>query len=236
MLDLLAFGPTGWGDEILAGVGVTLSLAIVTAPVALVLGFLLALARRSRSWPLRAFGNGFTTVFKGLPELLTLFLVYYGGQILLQRLLRLVSETGSIEVSAFGAGVVALGVVAASYASEVFMSALGAIPRGQYEASKALGIGRLVTLWKVILPQIMRVALPGLGNVWLVLLKDTALVSVIALPDLLRRTQIAVGVTKEPFFFFTVALLIYLFFSLVSVLLLSRAEHRLGRGIAGWSK
>ncbi len=229
MLDLLAFGPDGWGDEILAGLEVTLLLAVTTAPVALVLGFLLALARRSRRWWLRAFGDAFTTVFKGLPELLTLFIVYYGGQILIAKVVRLFHD-GYVEVSAFAAGVVALGVVAASYASEIFMAALGAIPRGQYEAASALGISRLAILWKVILPQVMKVALPGLGNVWLVLLKDTALVSVIALPDLLRRTQIAVGVTKEPFFFYTVALLLYLFFSLVSVLVLSRLEARFGRG------
>lgn len=235
MLDLLAFGPDGWGDEILAGLEVTLLLALTTAPVALVLGFLLALARRSPSFPLRAFGNAFTTVFKGLPELLTLFLVYYGGQILIREVLSLFGG-GYVEVSAFLAGVVALGVVAASYASEIFMAALGAIPRGQGEAARALGLGRFATFWKVILPQVMRIALPGLGNVWLVLLKDTALVSVIALPDLLRRTQIAVGVTKEPFFFFTVALLIYLACSLISVAALSRLERRYGRGIAGWSK
>lgn len=236
MLDLLAYGPDGWGDEILAGLRVTLLLALTTAPFALVLGFLLALARRSGFWPLRAFGNAFTTIFKGLPELLTLFLVYYGGQILIREIVSLFGG-GYVEVSAFAAGVLALGMVAASYASEVFMAALGSIPRGQYEASRALGLGPLPTLWKVIVPQLMRVALPGLGNIWLVLLKDTALVSVIALPDLLRRTQIAVGVTKEPFFFYTVALLVYLAFSLLSVAVLSRVERHYGRGTTpGWSK
>jgi len=177
---------------------------------------------------LRAAGNAFTTVFKGLPELLTLFLVYYGGQILLQKIIGLFGG-GYVEVSAFLAGVVALGFVAASYASEVFMAAFGAVPRGQFEGARALGMGRVATWWKVILPQVFKVALPGLGNIWLVLLKETALVSVIALPDLLRRTQIAVGATKEPFFFYLVAIGIYFVMSLVSMGILALLEKRYAR-------
>lgn len=228
LLGLLSFGPSGWGDQLLAGLKITLLLALATAPIGLVGGFLLALARRSHNAVLNIAATGFTTVFKGLPELITLFMVYYGFSMALAWFVGLFSDA-YVEISAFLAGMVALGAVSASFASEVFMAALSGIPRGQYEAAGALGLGRFATMWKVVIPQLVRLALPGLGNLWLVLLKDTALVSVIALPDLLRQTSIAVGATKEPFFFYLVAIGIYFVMSLVSMGILARLERRYGK-------
>ena len=235
LLSLLAWGPDGWGDELAAGLQVTLLLALATAPIGLVGGLLLALARRSYNWPLRIFGEAFATIFKGLPELLTLFLVYHGVALLVQKLVAIFSDA-YVELNAFLAGMMALGAVSASYASEVFMAALGGIPKGQYEAAHALGLGRWATLRKVLLPQLLRLAFPGLGNLWLVLLKDTALVSVIALPDLLRRTTIAVGATKEPMFFFAVALIMFFVVSLISMAFIYRGERHYGRGFVGMTK
>ncbi|MEM7694251.1 MAG: ABC transporter permease subunit [Pseudomonadota bacterium] len=216
LFGLLAFGPDGWGDELLAGLQVTLALALATAPIGLAGGFFLALARRSDRRRFRLPATLFTTIFKGLPELITLFIVYYGASMLLAYLVGLFSDA-NVELSAFLAGMIALGAVSASFASEVFMAALSSIPKGQYEAAHALGLSRVATIYKIILPQLIKVALPGLGNLWLVLLKDTALVSVIALPDLLRRTSIAVGSTKEPFFFYVVAILLYFVISMISM-------------------
>lgn len=230
-LSLLAFGPTGWGDELLAGLRVTLMLALVTAPIALLSGFALALARRSERRLIRLPATIFTTVFKGLPELITLFIVYYGAALVLRWFVGLFTDV-PVSMPAFLSGVIALGAVSASFASEVFMSALTAIPRGQTEAAHALGLSRWATLRKVVIPQVLRVALPGLSNLWLVLLKDTALVAVIALPDLLRRTFVAVGATKEPFFFFAVAVLIYFAISLISSGLLYLLEARYSRAYA----
>ncbi|MCF3935436.1 ABC transporter permease subunit [Acuticoccus sp. M5D2P5] len=231
LLGLLRFGPDGWGDELLAGLRITLLLALTTAPVGLVLGFCLALMRRSDNARLRVPATIFTTIFKGLPELITLFIVYYGLSMAIRWVLSFVTSV-HIEISAFLAGVIALGAVSASFASEVFMGALNGINRGQVEAAEALGLGRWPILRKILIPQVMRLALPGLSNLWLVLLKDTALVSVIALPDLLRRTFIAVGSTKEPFFFFTVAIVIYFIISLVSMAILALLEARFSRGYA----
>jgi len=212
---LLSFGPDGWGDELLAGLGVTVTLALVTLPIGLVLGFLLALAKDSGDKSLNAAATILTTIFRGLPELLTLFIIYYGGQIALQQLFRLLFDS-YIEFSAFTAGVVALSLVFASFSSEVFLSAFRGIQNGQYEGAYALGLRPTTTMRLVILPQLIKLALPGLSNLWLILLKDTSLVSVIALNDLLRNTNIAVGVTKEPFFFYSVACLIYLALSILS--------------------
>jgi polar amino acid transport system permease protein len=229
LLQLLAIGPTGWGDEILAGAWLTIRLAVATLPLGLALGLFVALAKRSNSMLLRGLGESFSTVFRGLPELLTLFIVFYGGQMLLQSAVSLFSET-PVEVSAFTAGMIALGLVFAAYSSEVFTAAFNAIPVGQWEGAAAIGLHRWQTLRLVILPQLLRLALPGLANLWLVLLKDTSLVSVIALNDLLRMTSVAVGTSKQPFFFYFVACMIYLAFSIVSSFGINAIERWSERG------
>ena len=226
-LGLLQFGPDGWGDELAAGAWLTIRLALTTLPFGIALGFLVALAKDSDNRALLAAGNLFTTIFRGLPELLTLFIVYYGGQVLLQRAFSLFFDT-FIEVNAFLAGVIALGLVLAAYSSEVFLGAFRGIGHGQYEAAHALGLRPFATMRLVIAPQLIRLALPGLANLWLVLLKDTSLVSVIALNDLLRQTNVAVGATKQPFLFYFVACMIYLVMSIIS----SFGIH----GIERWSE
>lgn len=230
-LALLAFGAEGWGDQLAWGALLTIQLALATLPLGLVLGFAVALARAADSPLLRVAGNVFATVFRGLPELLTLFIIYYGGQMLVQYLVLLVADI-RIELSPFVAGSVALGLVFAAFASEVFLGALRAIPKGQAEAARALGLSALHIMALVLFPQLWRLALPGLGNLWLVLLKDTSLVSVIALNDLLRQANVAAGVTREPFLFFAVACLIYLTLSMLSGIVLAWLERRASRGLA----
>lgn len=212
---LLAYGPTGWGDEILAGAWLTIRLALATLPVGLAMGFAVAVAKRGRSRVLRGLAEVFSTVFRGLPELLTIFIVFFGGGILLQKVSVLTSGR-SLEMNGFLSGMLALGVVFAAYASEVFTAAFNGIPGGQWEGASALGLHRWQTMRLVIAPQLLRLALPGLANLWLVLLKDTSLVSVIALNDLIRMTSVAVGTTKQPFFFYFIACMIYLLMSIVS--------------------
>jgi polar amino acid transport system permease protein len=230
LFSLLSFGPDGWGDELAAGTWLTIRLALATLPFGLALGFFVALAKDSENRWLVAAGNTFTTVFRGLPELLTLFIVYYGGQVLLQKIVRLFSDQ-PVEVNGFVAGFVALGLVFAAYASEVFLGAFRGIGKGQYEAAHALGLKTLPTMRLVILPQLIRLALPGLANLWLVLLKDTSLVSVIALDDLLRKANIAVGATKQPFFFYFAACMIYLAMSIVSSIGIVGIERWSDRGL-----
>jgi polar amino acid transport system permease protein len=229
---LLSFGPEGWGDDIAWGVLLTVALALATLPVGLLAGFLIALAKQSNEPSLRLAGNIYTTIFRGLPELLTLFLVYYGAQIGLQSMMRLVSQDASIEINSFVAGMVALGVVFSSYASEVFLSAFRAIPHGQYEGGYAIGLTNWQTMRLVILPQLIRIALPGLSNLWLILLKDTALVSVVGLADILRQTGIAARVTKQAFLFFGVACLLYLGLAILSSLAFAQIERWTGKDVA----
>lgn len=229
MWTLLSFGPQGWSDDIAYGVLVTVSLALATLPLGMAVGFLVALAKQSSDRSLRLAGDIYTTIFRGLPELLTLFLVFYGVQLGIQRLVQLVSPDTTVEINSFVAGMVALGAVFSSYASEVLLSAFRAIPAGQYEGGFAIGLTRFQTMRLVILPQLIRIALPGLANLWLILLKDTALVSVIGLSDILRQSQIAARVSKEAFLFFGVACLIYLALAILSSFAFSGIERWAGK-------
>ena len=229
LLTLLSFGALGWGDEIAYGVFITVSLGLATLPFGLVLGFFLALGINSKEPTLRVSAKVFTTIFRGLPELLTLFIVYYGGQILINLLFQKVLGM-QIDVNSFVAGMVALAFVFSSYASEVFLSAFKGINLGQYEGAFALGMPYFKTMRLVILPQLIRLALPGLSNLWLILLKETSLVSIIGLVDTMRMTGLAARNTKEAFMFFSLACLIYLALTFLSSIGLERIERRVRRG------
>lgn len=225
---LLSWGPEGWADELASGVFTTVALALATLPIGLLIGFFVALAKQSEEPSLRLAGNVYTTIFRGLPELLTLFLVYFGVQIGLQNLIRVFLPDATVEINSFVSGMVALGVVFSSYASEVFLSAFRAIPRGQYEGGSAVGLSDMQTMRLVIMPQLIRIALPGLANLWLILLKDTALVSAIGLADILRQTNIASRVSKEAFLFYGIACLLYLVLAIVSSVGINAIERAVG--------
>ncbi|MAS04742.1 MAG: ABC transporter permease [Ahrensia sp.] len=229
-LTLLSFGDQGWSDEIAWGVLITVSLALATLPIGLFIGFMIALGKQSEEWTLRISAEIYTTIFRGLPELLTLFIVYYGLQIGIQLLLKLLGFEGTVEINSFMAGAMSLALVFSSYASEVFLSAFRAIPKGQYEGGFALGLRRGRVMRLVVLPQLIRIALPGLGNLWMILLKDTALVSAIGLTDILRQTGVAARVSKEAFLFFGIAFLLYLSLALISSVALNRIEAYGKRG------
>jgi polar amino acid transport system permease protein len=229
-LALLAWGPTGWGDKLAAGAAITITLSLATLPLGLAAGFFVALGKQSTDPLIKLSAEIYTTVFRGLPELLTLFLVYYGAQYAFSGVSNLIIGH-PVEINAFFAGMIALGLVLSSYSSETFLSAFRGIPHGQYEGAYAVGLSRYLTLRLVIVPQLIRLALPGLSNLWLNLMKDTALVSVITLDDLLRRTTVAVGATKQPFFFYAVACLIYLLMSVISSIGIGRIDAWASRGV-----
>ena len=226
---LLSWGPEGWLDDIAHGGFITVSLALCTLPFGMALGFLIALAKQSQEPLLRTAGNIYTTIFRGMPELLTLFLIFFGVQLGLQALVQYFIPGATVNVNSFLAGMVALGFVFSSYASEVFLSAFRAIPRGQYEGGYSIGLPYGKTMRLVILPQLIRIALPGLSNLWLILLKDTALVSAIGLNDILRQAYTASRVTKQSFLFFGVACLIYLILAIISSYGIGRIEKLVGK-------
>jgi polar amino acid transport system permease protein len=213
---LLSWGPDGWSDDIAYGAMVTIALALATLPIGLTIGFFIALAKQSSEPSMRLAANIYTTVFRGLPELVTLFLFFFGMPILLQHLVRYFRPDATIDVNSFVAGMIVLALIFSSYASEVFLSAFRAIPKGQYEGGYSIGLSNWQTMLKVILPQLLRIAFPGLENCWLSLLKDTSLVSVVNLAETLRNASVAARVTKHAFLFYSVAALVFLALAIVS--------------------
>jgi polar amino acid transport system permease protein len=226
---LLSCGDTGWGDEVAGGFFVTLTLALCTLPIGLTLGLFISLAQQSVVRSLRISANIYTTIFRGLPELLTIFMIYFGLQIAVRTVALSLGYEQGFDINSFVAGIFALSLVFSAYAAEVFSSAFKAIPEGQYEAARALGLRPGKTMRKIILPQLIRIALPGLGNLWLNLLKDTALISVIGLGDILRWSGVAAKVTKEAFFFYGVACLLFLSLAIVSSVVFSKIQTRVRR-------
>lgn len=219
-----------WAHLLLLGASVTLALALATLPFGLAFGLAAALAKNSgRRWQ-RMLGETYTTIFRGLPELLTLFLIYYGSQVLTQSLAVAWGLPVEVNLSPFWAGVVALSLVFGAYSSEVLLAAIRGVERGQSEAARSFGMSPALVFRRVVAPQMIRIALPGLGNNWLSLLKDTSLVSVIALNDLLRMASVAVERTRRPFEFYAAACAIYLLMTAASTLAIARAERAAGRG------
>lgn len=205
MIDLQGFGPL-----LLSGTWVTVKLAVVSLLFGLMFGLLGAAAKLSKSAPLRAIATTYTTVIRGLPELLVVFAIYFGGSQVLMSIAGLFGYDEYIEINPFAAGVAALSIAFGAYATEVFRMAIQSIPKGQWEAAQAFGMTPTKTFFRIILPQVWRVALPGLGNLFQVLLKDTALVSVVGLQDIIRQASTAISTTKEPFTFYLAAAVIYL--------------------------
>ncbi|AZO38389.1 ABC transporter permease subunit [Mesorhizobium sp. M2A.F.Ca.ET.037.01.1.1] len=226
---LLSWGPDGWSDDIASGVLVTIVLALATLPIGLTIGFFVAFAKQHEEPSLRLAANIYTTVFRGLPELVTLFLFFFGMPLLLQYLVRLFNPAATIDVNSFIAGMIVLSLIFSSYASEVFLSAFRAIPKGQYEGGYAIGLSKWQTMRLIILPQLISIAFPGLENCWLSLLKDTSLVSVVNLAETLRQSGVAARVTKHAFLFYSVAALIFLALAILSSIATGHILRHLGR-------
>lgn len=226
MIDLKGYGWMLWD-----GLQVTVLVGLCSLGVALLLGLVGAWGKLSRSRVARASAAAYTTVVRGVPELLLILIVYYGTPTLIQNVLETLGRDVIIDINPLIAGVATLGFIYGAFATEVFRGAFQAIPPGQLEAARALGMSRPLMFRRIVLPQVWRYALPGLGNVWMVLIKATALVSVIQLEELMRKADIAARAVKLPFTFFFVASLIYLGITIVSTVAQHRAEAWANRGV-----
>lgn len=220
----------GYFSAILGGLWVTLSVAAVSLVIACVFGLLGAVAKLSVSRAARVCAETYTTLIRGLPELVLMLFIFYGGQILLNAVAD-AQGWGYIDVPPFTAGVLTIGFIFGAYLTETFRGAILAIPRGQIEAAQAYGLSKTQVLTRIVLPQMVRHAIPGFSNNWLVMVKATALVSIIGLDDMVHRANMAASATREPFTFFVVIALIYLAITTVSVFLLSRLERRYNLGV-----
>jgi putative lysine/arginine/ornithine/histidine/octopine transport system permease protein len=226
MPDLQGFGPM-----LAQGTLMTIQVTLLSTFFGILIGIGVAMMKLSSSRLARLLGDVYTTVVRGVPALVLILLIYFGGVRLVNEAARSLGHTQHIDINAFVAGVFALSLAFGAYATEVFRGAFQAIPRGQIEAAHAIGMGRWLTFRRVSLPQVWRIALPGLGNIFLVILKETALVSVIGLEELMRKTEYAVGFTRQPFTFFLFAAFIYLALTVISMLVLQVLERRAARGV-----
>ena len=221
----------GYGPLLLDGAWLTIRVAFASVALGLVFGLIGATAKLSNSGMARGAATAYTAIVRGIPELLLLLIVFYGGSLLVQQIWQGLGSESYVEIKPFVAGTFTLAFVFGAYAAEVFRGAILSVPRGQIEAAYAMGMGRFTMFHRVMLPQVWRFALPGLGNLWLVLLKDTSLISVVNLNELMYNSRAAAGATREPFTFFVAAAIIYLGFTIVSMVVLQYSERRARRGV-----
>ncbi|ATG74821.1 ABC transporter [Zobellella denitrificans] len=239
MLDL-----KGYESSILEGAWVTIEVALLSLLLAVTLGLLGALAKLSSFKPARWLATGYTTVIRGIPDLVLMMLIFFGGQVLLNNSLYSLNQKLNewigggnpdhqwvsylpdyVEISPFMAGIVTIGFIFGAYMTETFRGAILAVDKGELEAARAYGMRPTLVFRRILFPQMMRHALPGLGNNWLVLLKTTALVSIIGLDDMVRKASLAAGATQLPFTFYMAVAVIFLLFTTLSTSMLKWAER-----------
>ena len=195
-MELLAFGDTGWGDELFYATLMTIAVSIT----AMIIGFSFAAIftplKLSKNRLLNFIANSYTTVIRGVPELLVIYLFFFGGTGAVMYVASIFGYNEYIEINAFITGAFAIGIISGAYSTEVFRGAVQSIDKGQFEAAKVIGLSKFAQFFKIILPQVLRLAIPNLSNVWQITLKDTSLISVTGLVEIMRQSYIAAGSTS----------------------------------------
>ncbi|MCP1489819.1 histidine transport system permease protein [Pseudomonas fluorescens] len=228
-LGLSGFSLKGFGPLLLSGTWMTVKLSVLSLLLSALLGLIGASSKLSRSSALRIPAQLYTTLIRGVPDLVLMLLIFYSLQTWLTSLTAALGW-GYIEIDPFSAGVITLGFIYGAYFTETFRGAILAVPRGQMEAATAYGLTRTQRFRFVVFPQMMRFALPGIGNNWMVILKATALVSIIGLADLVKAAQDAGKSTYQLFYFLVLAALIYLLITSASNVVLRWLERHYAAG------
>ncbi|MCS3742759.1 ABC transporter permease [Rhizobium sp. BK661] len=230
-LELIGFGSTGWGALLLLAALMTLCVTASALAIGAALGAIIAAAKLSGKAALVTLGNVYTTVFRGVPELLIIYLIYFGGSSAVTSIGKAMGYEGFLGMPSFLAGALAVGIISGAYQAEVFRGAYLAISKGELEAANAIGMNSSLRFRRVIIPQVLRFAVPGLGNVWQLSLKDSALISVTGLAELMRTSQVAAGSTRQYFLFFIVGGILYLVLTSLSDRIFNGAERRANRSM-----
>jgi|TARA_B110000008_G_scaffold235502_1_gene240377 octopine/nopaline transport system permease protein len=229
-MELLAFGDTGWGDELFRATLMTIAVSIT----AMIIGFSFAAIftplKLSKYKSLNLVANIYTTVIRGVPELLVIYLFFFGGSGAIMFVASMFGYNDYIEINAFVTGSFAIGIISGAYSTEVFRGAIQSIDKGQFEAAKVLGLSKFIQFYKIIFPQMLRLAIPNLSNVWQITLKDTSLISVTGLVEIMRQSYIAAGSTRDPLFFYSFAAVLYLLLTFLSMKLINKLEVKYSRG------
>lgn len=219
-----------WLPALLQGTVVTVQISLGAFAIGLLIGFPVALIKLKAGPAWVRLANGYTSVCRSVPELLLILLLYYAGADLINRIsLALGGET--VEINGFAAAVVVLGIVQGAYVAEIMRGAILAIPFGQIEAARALSMSPLLYTRRIIIPAMAPYALGGLSNLWLILIKDSALISVVGYSELLYTAKQAAGTSKHYFLFYLLAAAIYLCITVASSALFQVADRRMSRWI-----
>jgi His/Glu/Gln/Arg/opine family amino acid ABC transporter permease subunit len=229
-LSLLSYGDTGWGDELVWGAVVTLEVAVSAYALGIGLGLIGAAAKLSTGVRYVA-ADFYTTVVRSVPELLLIIYIYYRAPVAVTALVNLVGINGQVDIDPFLAAVVASGFIEGAYTTEIFRGAIQAVPKGQLEAARAFGMTRWLRSRRIILPQMLRFAIPGLGNIWLNTTKDASLVSVVSLSELMNAGKQAAGGTKYYFFIYGIVGAYYLVITILSQIAIARLDRWANRGV-----
>ena len=220
----------GYWPAILGGLVLTLQVSALSLAIACVFGLIGAAAKLSNSRAAQIAADVYTTLIRGMPELVLMLLIFYGGQIAINRLAES-QGWGYVDIPPFAAGVMTIGFIFGAYLTETFRGAILAVPKGQAEAGIAFAMSPAQVMRRTVLPQMVRHAIPGFANNWLIMIKASALVSIIGLDDMIHRAGLAAATTRAPFTFYMAVGLIYLTLTSVSIFLLSRLEARYSLGV-----
>jgi len=229
-MELLAFGDTGWGDELFRATLMTIAVSITAMLIGFSFAAIFTPLKLSKIKILNLVANIYTTVIRGVPELLVIYLFFFGGSGAIMFVASMFGYNEYIEINAFVTGSFAIGIISGAYSTEVFRGAIQSIDKGQFEAAKVLGFSKFKQFYKIILPQMLRLAIPNLSNVWQITLKDTSLISVTGLVEIMRQSYIAAGSTRDPLFFYSFAAVLYLLLTFLSMKLINKLEVRYSRG------
>jgi His/Glu/Gln/Arg/opine family amino acid ABC transporter permease subunit len=229
----LAWGDSGYGDEFVKGVATTLFISFSSYAMAAGIGLLGAWAKLCHIKALNRAGEVYTTVVRSLPELLLIFLIFYAGTRALANLLVMLGLADQgLDINPFAAVIVALGLIYGAYLTDVLRGGIQAVPKGQIEAAKAFGMHGPKRFVRILFPQMIRFSIPGLGNQWLNITKDSALVSVVAqVNDIMSVGRSAANSTKHFVFYFGATAIVFMIVSAVSMYFFARLEKRANRGI-----
>tara|TARA_Y100000996_G_C22353943_1_gene574018 strand:- start:18 stop:710 length:693 start_codon:yes stop_codon:yes gene_type:complete len=229
-MELLLFGETGWGDELLIATLMTLAVSITAMLIGFVFALIFTPLKLSKNKFLNLIANFYTTVIRGVPELLVIYLFFFGGSSAIMFVASIFGYNDYIEINAFLTGAFSIGIISGAYSTEVFRGAIQSIDKGQFEASNVLGFNKVTSFFKIILPQMLRLSIPNLSNVWQITLKDTSLISVTGLVEIMRQSYIAAGSTRDPLLFYTVAAVLYLMLTFLSMKFINKMEIKYNRG------
>ena len=221
----------GYWPMMLEGTRLTIWVAISSLIISVCLGMFGAACKLSDSFILQKSSQAYTTIIRGVPDLVMMLLLFYGGQILINDITQMFNEDLYLDIDPYIAGVSTIGFIYGAYMTETFRGAILAVDKGQLEAGHAYGMTKFQVFFRILVPQMIRHAIPGFGNLWLVLLKATALLSIIGLDDMVRNAKVAGGSTRMPFTFFLVVAVNYLIITSISVYLLKMLENRYTLGV-----